>query len=165
MWHKTASVAFIKWLQLHNDKMQQFSVILPRNIAYFNYTKLPQLREEVLRILANILAKFLLNVMNIHSSTDINRTFAQSYLVFNNILKILSKKRYLYIQHSSEMYVYLAFFKCYSLFHNIKRTFKSNIHMIKIIKWNVHIKHYIKHWNHWGFCFFFSWWQKNKIKN
>ncbi len=36
-------------------------------------------------------------MMNKHSYSNVNRMFIQSYLRFNNILKILAQKHYLYI--------------------------------------------------------------------
>lgn len=40
-----------------------------------------------------------IKVINKHSSGSIYKTFVQSYLVFNNVLKMLGQKHYIYIYY------------------------------------------------------------------
>lgn len=42
-----------------------------------------------------------LKFMNKYNSSNVNRRFIQSYLVFNAVLKILAQKHYLYIVHET----------------------------------------------------------------
>ncbi len=69
------------------------------NIFTVSLNRGSQLTENVLRILQQCSLKVM--------KSNVNRTFVQSCLVFNTVLK--------------------TFFKCYFLFQNVQRTFKSNI--------------------------------------
>lgn len=64
------------------------------------------------------------------SSNVINRKFVQSYLVFNNVLKTLAHKCYVYIVHGRFFLKHfswkLKLFFNVNLFKNIQRTLKSN---------------------------------------
>lgn len=55
--------------------------------------------------------------MNKRSSSNDNRTLVQSYLVFNNVLKILAQKRYLCIIY--KLFFCVTFLKCYYLLQNV----------------------------------------------
>lgn len=47
-------------------------------------------------------------VLNKRSASNVNRTFVQSYLIFNNVLKLLAPKDYLYDVYTLFMDIFFS---------------------------------------------------------